>query len=56
MKVVPDLDRMDLSGMIPADELVARYDLTGRPTFDLPDDAPSVIAVRDILKKLGIVA
>ena len=50
-----DMD-LDLLGMIPADELVARYDLTGRPTFDLPDDAPCVVAVRDILKKLGMVA
>ena len=39
-------------GVIPPDENVAEYDRVGRPTIELPDDSPSVEAVREILKRL----
>ena len=43
---------MDVLGVIPPDENVAAYDRVGRPTIELPDDSPSVVAVRGILKGL----
>ena len=43
---------MDVLGVIPPDENVAAYDRVGRPTIELPDDSPSVVAVREILKGL----
>jgi CO dehydrogenase maturation factor len=45
---------LDLLGLIPSDENVADYDRLGRPTMDLPDDSPSVLAVRHILTGLGM--
>ncbi len=45
---------LDLLGLIPSDENVADYDRIGRPTMDLPDDSPSVLAVRRILSRLGL--
>ncbi|MEW6267586.1 MAG: AAA family ATPase [Thermodesulfobacteriota bacterium] len=36
-------------GRLPLDENVARYDLVGRPTVDLPDDSPSVAAAGSFL-------
>jgi len=43
---------MDVLGVIPPDENVAEYDRVGRPTIELPDDSPSVLAVRAILAGL----
>ena len=43
---------LDLLGVIPPDENVADYDRVGRPTIELPDDSPSVLAVREILTGL----
>ncbi len=40
-------------GKVPLDEKVALFDRTGRPTVDLPDDAPSVLAVRNIFLRQG---
>jgi CO dehydrogenase maturation factor len=40
-------------GKVPLDEQVALFDRTGRPTVGLPDDAQSVLAVRNILLSLG---
>jgi len=40
-------------GMIPLDENVADFDYHGRPTIDLPDDSPSLVAVRGILELLN---
>lgn len=39
-------------GVVPPDENVAEYDRLGKPTIDLPDDSPSVSAVRGILERL----
>jgi CO dehydrogenase maturation factor len=46
---------LDLLGLIPEDANVSRYDRIGQPTIDLPDDSPSVLAVRCILEDLGLV-
>lgn len=37
---------------IPADPLVNEYDATGRPLVELPDDDPTVVAVRDLVDQL----
>ncbi len=39
-------------GVVPPDPNVAEYDRVGKPTIGLPDDSPSVLAVREILKGL----
>lgn len=43
---------LEVLGVIPPDENVAEYDRLGRPTIELPDDSPSVLAVREILERL----
>jgi CO dehydrogenase maturation factor len=45
---------LEVWGKIPLDETVTLFDQTGRPTVGLPDDAPSVRAVREILHRLGL--
>lgn len=47
---------LDIIGLIPADENVADYDRIGRPTMELPDDSPSVLAVDQILRDLALMA
>ena len=39
-------------GMIPLDENVADFDYHGRPTIELPDNSPGLVAVRRILEML----
>jgi len=46
---------LEVVGFIPEDENITQYDLAGKPIFDLEDNSPSVIAVREIAKKLGLV-
>jgi len=45
---------LNVLGLIPGDENVADYDRVGRPTIELPDHCPSVIAVGRILDTLGL--
>ncbi len=45
---------LDLWGIIPADDNIADYDLLGRPTSDLPDDSPGVLAMKRILSDLAL--
>jgi CO dehydrogenase maturation factor len=40
---------LELAGTLPQDDEIYRYDLEGKPTFDLPLTAPSVLAARRIL-------
>ena len=47
---------LDLLGLIPADDRVAEFDRLGRPTVLLPEDSPSVLAVQEILSRLGLPA
>lgn len=51
-----EIERTGLTviGDIPLDPLVVEYDLAGKPLFNLPDDAVSVIAVQQILNRAGI--
>jgi CO dehydrogenase maturation factor len=41
-------------GLIPEDETLADYDARGLALIDLPESCPSVLAVRDIVGKLGL--
>jgi len=47
---------LEVVGFIPEDENITQYDLAGRPIFDLEDNSPSVMAVREIAKKLDLLA
>lgn len=40
---------LELAGVVPADPEVTRYDLEGRPTFQLPEDSAAVRAVAGIM-------
>jgi len=45
---------LEVFGHIPEDENITRYDLAGKPLIDLPDTSPSVVAVREILRKRAL--
>ena len=51
-----DESGLDLAGTIPLDDNVTDFDRVGRPILELPDDAPSVRAVSEILVRLGYLA
>ena len=40
-------------GFVPEDENILTCNLKGAPLIDLPDDSPSVLALRDALKKMA---
>lgn len=40
---------LELAGVVPADPEVTRFDLEGRPTFQLPEDSAAVRAVASIM-------
>jgi CO dehydrogenase maturation factor len=43
---------IEIFGRVPEDENVTRFDSIGKPLTGLPDNSPSVSAVKDILQKL----
>ena len=45
---------IELAGIVPEDNNITTYDLTGTPLIDLPEDSPAVIAVKKILDGLEI--
>ena len=45
---------LDVLGRVPEDAVLAEYDALGEPILGLPEASPSVAAVRDILRKLGL--
>ncbi len=45
---------LNILGFVPDDDALAEYDSQGRPITDLPDDSPSVLAVRDIVEKMTL--
>lgn len=47
---------LKVAGFIPEDENITRYDLVGKPIFNLEDDSPSVVAVREIARKQHLLA
>lgn len=46
---------LDLIGVVPLDQSVFEYDAYGKPLVDLPVDAPSKKALREIVDKLEII-
>jgi CO dehydrogenase maturation factor len=42
---------LELAGMIPVDEEIYRFDVEGKPTFQLPKESKSVLAARQIFEK-----
>jgi len=46
--------KMDLVGVVPFDEMLAKYDLEGRPLSELPEDSIAFKAVGDIAKSMGL--
>lgn len=46
-------DGLRVAGTVPEDPLVVAYELDGRPVIELPDDAPSVRAVAEILTSMA---
>ena len=45
---------LKILGYIPEDKNIAKYDLAGKPILRLPDTSPSVIAVENILREIGL--
>jgi len=41
-------------GVLPYDEKVAKLDLVGDPLIDLPDDAPAVVEMEQVIGELGL--
>lgn len=46
-----DIQRLELGGTIPSDDLVSQYDLEGKPTFHLPLDSVFVKTAWNIFQK-----
>lgn len=47
---------LDIVGLIPEDKSITECDLAGTPLFDLAETAPSLVAVREMATKLGLLA
>ena len=47
---------LEVVGFIPEDDNITHYDLAGKPIYDIEDNSPSVVAVREIARKLGLLA
>jgi len=45
---------LDIFGCVPQDRNISDHDLSGKPLLELPDDSPSVVAVRGILGDMGL--
>ncbi len=46
---------VQIAGTIPDDKNITKFDITGRPLIELPDDSPAVIAAGEILNKMKLV-
>jgi len=46
--------KMDLAGVVPFDEVLAKFDLEGRPLTELPENSRAMIATEEIAKKMGL--
>jgi len=42
------------AGIIPQDENIYKYNLAGKPLLDLPPESPAIMAVKGILKGIGL--
>ncbi|NJD76212.1 MAG: ATP-binding protein [Candidatus Methanoperedens sp.] len=46
--------KMDIAGVVPFDEVLAKFDLEGRPLAELPADSAAVGGVGEIAKRMGL--
>lgn len=54
LKKMAEKAGVTVAGLVPQDEMIFRYDLEGKPVFDLPEDTASVRALHSILHSLQI--
>ena len=47
---------LEVMGLIPEDENITRHDLSGQPLFELAEDSPAMLAVRELVEKLQLTA
>ncbi len=47
---------LEYGGIIPVDENVAAFNLTGKPLLDIPDDSLAYKAVGTLAKKIGLIS
>jgi CO dehydrogenase maturation factor len=45
---------LEYGGIIPVDENVMAFNLTGKPLLNIPDDSPAYKAVGNLAKKIGL--
>ncbi len=46
--------RMDIVGIVPFDETLAKFDLEGRPLSELPEESAALRGVKDIARRMGL--
>ena len=46
--------KMDLVGTVPYDEVLAKFDLDGKPLAGLPEDSMALLGVGEIANKMGL--
>ena len=49
-----ELQKLDLAGVLPHDEMVYEADCNGEPSSKVPDSSPVKQALWDILKKMNL--
>lgn len=54
LKSMAEKSGITVAGLVPQDEAIFKFDLEGKPVFDLPEDSKSVQALFGILKSLDI--
>ena len=54
--ILEEIERqgLDLLGVIPHEPLVYEYDCAGRPTVQIPNDAPARKKLEELLGQLGL--
>jgi CO dehydrogenase maturation factor len=52
VKAAVETAGLSLGGYVPEDEMISRYDMEGRPTFELPHTAESVQALNEIFEAI----
>jgi CO dehydrogenase maturation factor len=54
LKEIAETAGITVAGLVPQDEMISRFDLQGKPVFELPEDAVSVQALYGILDSCRI--
>jgi CO dehydrogenase maturation factor len=49
LKRIAETAGITVAGLVPQDEMIAQFDLQGKPVFELPEDASSVKTLFSIL-------